>query len=463
AIQEDHPYGTFIKYDEDLEKLSVSYENLIYVSSRLGLFNYRDNVIHIKGKIIEMITHRQFQDSLKDYIKEEEADDYEKLCNVFEKFMKENTKYVTTRLNILPDEEARFVRDNKDNTYIFYLNGFVEVSSLGIELKDYDDLDGYIWNTQILNRNFIYSDNSDCDFKNFVHNVSGKDSKRYISITSALGYLMNDYKDPSYSPAVILNDEVISDHPEGGTGKGLLINALKYFKKSVSFDGKTFSFDKSFVYQKINLDTKIMAFDDVNKNFDFEKLFSVISEGIDVEKKNRDAFKIPFEDSPKITITTNYAMSGQGNSNDRRRFELELARHYSKEHTPFDEFGKLLFTGWDDKEWNAFDNFMAECAMHYILQGLVQQELIHLPEKKLIAQTSSTFIDFINDWLEDHNNNPFGQISRIIMYNEFMHENQKSKLTSNSFYKWCRIFFEFKKINFEEKRGAGGDRQFLFI
>jgi hypothetical protein len=31
---------------------------------------------------------------------------------------------------------------------------------------------------------------------------------------------MHGYKNLSYCPAVILNDEVISDNPEGGTGKG---------------------------------------------------------------------------------------------------------------------------------------------------------------------------------------------------------------------------------------------------
>ena len=33
-----------------------------------------------------------------------------------------------------------------------------------------------------------------------------------------------------------------------------------------------------------------------------------------MEKKNKDAIKIPFEKSPKIGITTNYAIKGAGNS-----------------------------------------------------------------------------------------------------------------------------------------------------
>ena len=51
---------------------------------------------------------------------------------------------------------------------------------------------------------------------------------------------MHGYKNLSYCPAVILNDEVISDNPEGGTGKGLFMNALSQMKKLVVIDGKAF-------------------------------------------------------------------------------------------------------------------------------------------------------------------------------------------------------------------------------
>jgi len=41
-------------------------------------------------------------------------------------------------------------------------------------------------------------------------------------------------------------------------------------------------------------------------------LFSVVTEGLTLEKKNKDAIKIPFSKSPKIAITTNYAIKGSG-------------------------------------------------------------------------------------------------------------------------------------------------------
>ena len=131
---------------------------------------------------------------------------------------------------------------------------------------------------------------------------------------STIGFMLHAHKNLSYCPAIILNDEVISDNPEGGTGKGLFMNALSKMKKVVTIDGKSFTFERSFAYQLVSADTQILVFDDVKKNFDFERLFSVVTEGLTLEKKNKDAIKIPFSKSPKIAITTNYAIKVAVNS-----------------------------------------------------------------------------------------------------------------------------------------------------
>mgnify|MGYP003112162545 FL=1 len=61
---------------------------------------------------------------------------------------------------------------------------------------------------------------------------------------STIGYLLHGWKNLSYCPATILNDEVISDNPEGGTGKGLFMNGISHMKKLVVIDGKSFNFEK---------------------------------------------------------------------------------------------------------------------------------------------------------------------------------------------------------------------------
>jgi hypothetical protein len=262
---------------------------------------------------------------------------------------------------------------------------------------------------------------------------------------SVIGFLLHNFKSRSKCPAIILNDETISDNPEGGTGKGIFIRSLQYFKSSESVDGKMFKFDRSFLYQRVNLDTQILAFEDVQQGFDFERLFSVITDGIEVEKKGQDSFYIPFEQSPKIIVTTNYAVRGTGNSHNRRKLELEFAQHYTKTNTPQDEFGRLLFDDWSDDDWDKFDRFMIGCAQVYLSQGLIEAQHVNLEYKKLVASTSQEFIE----WMEDRVLS--GEINKAQMYKDFTteYDHIKTWCKPKKFKTWMDIYCENNNIRFE--------------
>ena len=131
------------------------------------------------------------------------------------------------------------------------------------------------------------------------------------------------------SSPLIFNDEMISDVPNGGSGKGLIHKAISHIKRLSTINGKGFDPTKSFAYQTVSTDTQVLLFDDIDKNFKFENLFSVITEGLIIEKKGKDAIKIPFAESPKISITTNYTVQGEGSSHNRRVFEVEMSAYFN--------------------------------------------------------------------------------------------------------------------------------------
>ena len=81
-------------------------------------------------------------------------------------------------------------------------------------------------------------------------------------------------------------------------------------------------------------------------------------------------------ESPKISITTNYTVKGEGSSHLRRVFEVEMAGYFNDKNTPEDEFGHLLFSDWNDEEWSKFDNFMLRCVQYYLNNGLVESKTI---------------------------------------------------------------------------------------
>ena len=355
-------------------------------------------------------------------------------------------------LTLLSTIDIYFIEDNRDTSYLYYRNCAVKVTKKEITMIDYIDLGGYVWKDHVIDRNFTKCE-ADTDYKKFIRNICKGEDDRVKSMESTIGFLMHGHKNLSYCPAVILNDEVISDNPEGGTGKGIFMNALAQMKKVVTIDGKSFTFERSFAYQLVSADTQILVFDDVRKHFDFERLFSVVTEGLTLEKKNKDAIKIPFEKSPKIAITTNYAIKGSGNSFARRKWELELHQHYNKNYTPINEFDKLFFGDWNDDEWCAFDNYMIKCVQGYLTTGLVESKFVNLKIRQLSAETSHDFIEWCG-LINGSESNPLLQrdikINLSSAYLDFIEQypdyGPKAKLTISRirFNKWMSSFATFK-------------------
>jgi hypothetical protein len=345
--------------------------------------------VKVTNNLIDHTSEKEIKDFVLNHLLE--LDD----IAVYNYFADQTRFFREEFLSMLSTIDIYFIADTKSAAYLYYKNCAVKITKDGVSTLDYLDLGGYVWNDHVIDRNFVLCGvSNDFDFKKFVSNINGGDEGRIKSMESTLGFLLHGYKNLSFCPAVILNDEVISDNPEGGTGKGLLMSALSKMKKLVVIDGKSFAFERSFAYQLVSADTQILCFDDVRKHFDFERLFSVVTEGLTLEKKNKDAIKIPFSKSPKIAITTNYAIKGAGNSFARRKWELELHQYYSKDYTPLDEFGKLMFGDWNDDDWCEFDNYMIGCLTNYLRTGLVKSRFVNLKIRQLSAETCHEFIEW---------------------------------------------------------------------
>jgi hypothetical protein len=372
-------------------------------------------------------------------------------------YFADNTRFFKEEfLSLLSTIEIYFIADSKDSSYLYYKNCAIKISKEGVTTLDYLDLGGYVWKDHVIDRNFnLCSVTERCDFKKFVSNINGGDVHRVRAMESTIGFLLHGYKNLSFCPAVILNDEVISDNPEGGTGKGLLMSALSKMKKLVVIDGKSFAFERSFAYQLVSADTQILCFDDVRKHFDFERLFSVVTEGLTLEKKNKDAIKIPFSRSPKIAITTNYAIKGAGNSFARRKWELELHQYYTKEFTPLDEFGKLMFGDWNDDDWCEFDNYMISCLTNYLRTGLVKSKFVNLKIRQLSAETCHEFIEWCG-LVDTHHNRevmlqPDTRLYKNELYSNFVDEypdygpRGRMSVSRTKFYKWLIAYGIYKE------------------
>jgi hypothetical protein len=315
--------------------------------------------------------------------------------------MANNTSYFQSNyLSMVSSIDVKFNRDTADTSFIYYQNAVVKTTKDDIIILKYSDVNDLIWTNQVIKRDIELDDQSEGVFKTFIWKVSGENPDRYYTLKSVIGYLMHSYQNEAKPKAIIFNDEMISeDIPNGGSGKGLIHRAIGHIKNIVIEDGKKFDSKSQFAYQKVNKDTQIFLMDDVPKSFNFESLFSIITEGMTIEKKGQDAYQIPFKDSPKISITTNYTINGSGASHERRVFEVEIANYFNENLTPEMEFKHLFFSEWNKEEWQKFDNFMIRCVQYFLKNGLVQSDKVNLQLRKLRNELGTEFIEF----MEAHN------------------------------------------------------------
>lgn len=445
-------------YRDSKQKVQADRVNILGFLKDRGYYLYRTSVnrhifIRIIDNIVKEVGKKDIEDEILEFIKENET------RGVYEAFLTNKGKFFNDDfLRSLPAKQVDFRKDKENAIQLYYQNCIVKITATTVTTHPYTDLTGYIWESQILPRSFKQEKIADkSDFARYIENICNKDIARINSICSAFGFYLHNFKDPSNCPAVILNDEIISENPEGGTGKSLFFDAVSKFIKTVVVDGELFSFEKSFAYQRITPETRLLFFDDTKKGFKFEKLKSFLTGGATTEKKGKDEIYIPFEDSPKVGIATNYGINNAGNSLERRSFEVEISQYYNKQRKPDIEFGHRMFTGWNEKnnQWVQFDNYAILCCQVYLTAGLIEQKLINLPEKKLKTQTNDAFLEFMEDFRFE------GEIAKKSMLDQFLVAYPKYKnadwLTVNFFTKWLKVYCDFHKISLEtEKRDKTG-------
>jgi len=369
-VYKAHGKYTFVINPSDLTLFIESKGICKYV------LNDVEKIIHynFKNGIAKEVTNQQSFNIVLKYIRTFEDKKLE------DAFYKQGEIFLLSKKAILGSlQEIKLspIRDTQNKAFLFFQNCYVEIRSNGtIQIKDSDtipSLRGFIWEKSIIKRKFLQNDDTSV-FELFLRTVTNN-AEHYNSVITAIGYLLHKYKNPSTTKAVIISDEntEVENSANGDTGKGIIVTALGYFLNIAQQNGKNIDLtDNRFAFQSVNLDTDLLYLDDIKKDFDFEQLFTVITNDMTVEKKNKPSFSIPFELSPKIVITTNYQIKGDSSSHVRRKHLIFLNNYYSEIYTPKDEFGHLFFDEWDEIEWNRFDTFMISCIKYFLVNNLLE-------------------------------------------------------------------------------------------
>ena len=419
-----------------------------------GFYKYKSEesdefvFVRVKNNLIENTTEIDIKNFVLAYL--EELEDK----SIYEHFAKKSAAhFAESALNIVSNVKVNLRLDSKSVGFVYYKNCAVKVTPNDIELVDYIDLDGAVWKSHVIDRYFTPTDDLQNDYRTFIHNIS-KDGREDVvkSSESALGYLMHNYNDRKNQKAVILNDsKQTGNAEEGGVGKGLFVQGIEQIRRTVIEDGKDFNDQGTFKYQRVGLDTQVFSFDDVPKDFSFKKLFSVITDGMTIEKKNKNSIKLKYSDSPKIVITTNYVIKGKGNSHARRKFEIEFGEHYGAHLTPFDDFGGELFNDWDADHFNRFDNYMISLIQKYMHTGLIESKSDTAKDRKLIATTDHLFVGWMDDVVDT-----LDVIQPYLRIHEtFVQESGLNRVSFKDFSLWVEEYCSYNDYTIRTSRVKG--------
>lgn len=329
------------------------------------------------------------------------------IANIEKAFLKKRKALDTVYFRYLPEKTPEIVRDTRATATLLYANTMVVVTADRVRAVPYSEAAGVVWKAALLERPYVQSDGVRSQFEEFIRLLCsdigpgvGKDrpvsldEARYRALRTSLGYMLHTYKNSGETKSVILTEVISGMKAEGGTGKSLCVRALGKFRPTVNIDGKQKIFQDAHAWSAVDRNTKIVHIEDAERRFPYEQLFNYVTGDWTINEKYGARFTLAFQDSPKLILTTNYAVGGFTSSFRRRMHEVEISRYFSAEYQPADHFGGLFFEDWTDAEWARFDDFMIGCIQEYLREGLTDYQKINIGERRLEVMLPDGFLEF---------------------------------------------------------------------
>lgn len=460
----DQAYLVGIYRNGIIEKLTELGYCKRYLSNNTYQFIKQDH------NILEEVQPTQMKDELLDYLHLNFAEglkfDYKGITvsvsneKLIETFLNQSHLIFNEKfLEHLSTHTKPILRDTKTKAFFPFQNTIVSVKRDKITLIPYEELKEFaIWRKHILKRSFELIDTDGCEFEQFIINVSGGREDRFRAIVSAIGYLLHNYNNLTKGQAVIAYDETITDlkQPQGGTGKGIIQQALKQLRQVVKIDGKKFNENDRFCFQELDELTQIAFVDDVKADLGFDRFHSLLTEGINIEKKNKQATYLEPENSPKFYLTSNAIIKGEGSTNERRQFIIEFAPFYSDllkrkvEPIIYTHGSEFFSNDWNQDEWNRFYNFMLQCCLFYLDSGLQYYAFVGLKQNKLRQYTSEEFCEWIAGRKLETNN----EYNLATEYHDFKltYYGEASDFKQRTFTIWLKQYANSEGLEIKNKR-----------
>lgn len=464
--------------------------------------------IHITGNTVRKIKPRDIRVFINSFLKERN------MPVALRNMIIRSSQLNESSLSNIEQVDLDFTDYSKEHQYFFFNNETWKITATNIEIKrnSQSTFNAYVWNDDIIQHNvkrlqdaFIITYNAALnEFDITIHHVHSKyfaylintsrihwqredagltdeekqeywannkfniasdrltadeiweQKQHLINKIFAIGYLLHRYKSPARPWCVFAMDNKISEMREsnGGTGKSLFFKSFNHFMNTVSLGGRDPKItENKHIYERVTPYTDFLFIDDAAQYLRFDFFFDSITGSMVVNPKNTSSFEIPFEQSPKIGIASNYTLRNIDPSTSRRILYIVFSDwyhaktengDYSETRTVFDDFNKNLFFDYDADEWNSDINFFVECCRFFLSVPShikIEPPLGNVQKRNLITQMGESFKEWADMYFADN-------LDEYLIRNEVMEEFVKTAkpkhITSQSFKRsilsWCQYY-----------------------
>lgn len=282
-----------------------------------------------------------------------------------------------------------------------------------------------------------------------------EEQKRHmVNKIFTIGYLMHRYKDRSKPWFVFAMDGRFNDDGQsyGGSGKSLIFDmAMRaLLKRNFMLSGRDPKLtDNPHKYDGLSEHHRYVFIDDAHEYLRLDVFYTDVTGDIKVNPKGKRPFSIPFEKSGKFSFSSNYTPRNLGPSTERRMIYNVFSDYYHnagettdyrESRDPKMEFGKSLFTDFNQEDWNNFYTAAAHCLQFYLTTTeKITPGMNNVNKRNLTNIMGTNFHDWATAFFSEEGDKVNTLIMRDLAFKDFTF-NVPGKWTPQSFWERLKAF-----------------------
>jgi hypothetical protein len=361
SLAEHLPHGTF--WDDNKEDgFTVNRENLHRITLELGFRIWNGEVVRVTPPFVDKMTDKDYYRIIREYVYDPDEPIAQEIRNTWNAFCERHVKWIISNFEELRPQEL--LRDTREVARKFYMNGILEVTAAGFQLKGYAEATGLIWRDRVLNRDFRVFEGG--LYVDFLKLATGDPIPDHVQ--KSIGYLTHEYKDDD-GYIITITETCAKPEDGGGSGKNLFCTLLGEVTTITGISGDQVQKDDRFLQSWKG--ERVFIISDLPKGFDMKFLKQPATGSIVVKHLYKDAREIPVEEMPKLVCQTNYSYDCSDGGLRRRVVPTEFSDVFTKAGGVDAYFkGKRFPASWTPDDWAGFDTTIARCIQAWLAGGL---------------------------------------------------------------------------------------------